>query len=84
MQWDGRIIIFITLRSGARAYPPEDYGGIDGYYNVVQTLADRIHPDYSEMSKWAGKKWHPERFDKDEITFDNPYKRWRFAFIDKK
>jgi len=68
---------------GERACPPEDCGGTDGYYNVIQTLSDKNHPDFEEMRIWAGENWHPEQFVKDEVTFDNPYKRWKYAFLEK-
>lgn len=47
--------------------PPEDCGGIWGYENLKEVLADRNHPEYRETAKWLGLKkhetWDPEEFD---------------------
>ena len=69
---------------GARACPPEDCGGVRGYYNVIETLSDPGHYDYEDMIKWAGKDWDPEKFSPSEVKFENPYKRWKYAFLESK
>jgi len=48
---------------GERACPPEDIGGISGYYRFLETLRDPKHPDYQEMRGWVGKNFDPEVFD---------------------
>jgi hypothetical protein len=68
---------------GERACPPEDCGGVYGYYNVIKVLSNPKNPDYAEIKVWAGKKWNPEKFDKNDIKFEDPYKRWRGAFLEK-
>lgn len=68
---------------GERACPPEDCGGVTGYYNVINTLTDPKKTDYIDMKRWVGKKWSPEKFNANDVKFDNPYKRWRFAFLEK-
>ena len=67
---------------GKRACPPEDCGGIHGYHNVVETLSNPFHPDHRDMRIWAGGDWAPEKFDQNKICFDDPYKRWRYAFLE--
>jgi hypothetical protein len=69
---------------GKNACPPEDCGGVDGYYNVIEILSDLEHDDHEDMRTWAGKDWDPKRFDPASIGFDNPYKRWRYAFLSRK
>jgi len=32
--------------------PPEDCGGIYGYYDILETLKDKNNPEYKEMSEW--------------------------------
>ena len=66
---------------GERACPPEDCGGVDGYYKLLEILSNPKHDEYEEMKIWAGKDWDPEKFDPNEVKFDNPYKRWRNAFL---
>lgn len=69
---------------GKNACPPEDCGGVDGYYNVIEVLSDPEHDDHEDMRTWAGKDWDPKRFDPASVRFDNPYKRWRYAFLSRK
>jgi hypothetical protein len=42
--------------------PPEDCGGIPGFYEMLEVLADPAHPDHAFLKKWAG--------DYDSDTFD--------------
>lgn len=68
---------------GARACPPEDCGGGNGYYEMLKTLSNPEAEEYEEMRMWVGKDWDSEKFEKDAVKFDNPYKRWRGAFLEK-
>ena len=40
--------------AGANACPPEDCGGIHGYYNLLAILADPKHPRHEGMKEWMG------------------------------
>lgn len=53
---------------GANACPPEDCGGIAGYYNLLETLADPKHPEYADMKEWIGGELDPAAFDMDRIN----------------
>ena len=53
--------------AGERACPPEDCGGIDGYYRNLQILKDPGHPDYEDIKPWMGRH-DPERFDLDRAN----------------
>lgn len=68
---------------GEKACPPEDCGGIHGYKNVLTVLADPENEDYDSMRHWVGKDWNPDWFYKDLVEFDNPYKRWKVAFLER-
>jgi hypothetical protein len=68
---------------GERACPPEDCGGVDGYYNVLKTISDIANDDYEDMKIWAGQDWKPDWFYKDLVKFDDPHKRWKGAFLEK-
>jgi len=57
---------------GRRAGPPEDCGGIWGYQQLLEVLADPSHPDHEDQMEWLGLEdpgdLDPARFDADEIT----------------
>jgi hypothetical protein len=53
---------------GKLACPPEDCGGIWGYYNMLEVLKDPEHEDYENIAGWIGGSFDPERFDLDGIN----------------
>lgn len=67
--------------AGERACPPEDCGGEPGYYEMLKTLSEPDNDDYEDMRTWVGENWDSEKFEKGEIKFHNPYKRWENAFL---
>jgi hypothetical protein len=68
---------------GERSCPPENCGGVDGYYNVLKAVSDIANEDFVDMKMWAGQDWKPEWFYKDIVKFDDPHKRWKVAFLKK-
>ena len=52
---------------GARACPPEDVGGIGGFYEYLEALADPKHERHQEYLKWRGP-FDAEMFDVEEAT----------------
>ena len=42
--------------------PPEDCGGIPGYYNMLDALADPEHPDHAGVAEYL-EDWDPKRID---------------------
>jgi hypothetical protein len=53
---------------GRRAGPPEDCGGVWGYGELCDVLADPSHPDHAERVEWLGRPHDPVAFDKDAIN----------------
>lgn len=52
-----------------RAAPPEDVGGIFGYYGMLQALEDPEHPDHEMFLEWLMvDKWDPAEVDLDGIN----------------
>ncbi|NQV26402.1 MAG: SEC-C domain-containing protein, partial [Rhodopirellula sp.] len=48
--------------TGKRNWPPEDCGGIWGYEELLEILADPKHPEYEDRIDWCGE-FDPEEFD---------------------
>jgi hypothetical protein len=66
--------------AGKRACPPEDCGGFWGYEDFLKIIKDPTHEEHLSMLEWAGGEFDPEKFDPQSVHFDNPKKRWEFAF----
>jgi hypothetical protein len=54
--------------AGRRACPPEDCGGVWGYAELLEILADPRHPEHAERLEWLGGPIDPEAFDPDEVN----------------
>src|SRR5262249_12024171 len=39
---------------GERNGPPEDCGGIPGFYELLEAIVDRTHPSHAHLKEWAG------------------------------
>lgn len=53
---------------GERACPPDDCGGIWGFYDFVAAMADRKHPEHQDLKEWYGRLFKPDAFDKKMAT----------------
>ncbi len=53
---------------GKRACPPEDCGGIWGYYSFLKAIQDTNNPEHDHMLEWVGGSFDPEAFDLDDIN----------------
>ena len=65
----------IACIAGARACPPEDCGGVSGYYHLLEARADPGHEDHDMLMEWVGGKFDPEAFDVEAV--DRALKRLR-------
>jgi len=54
--------------AGKRACPPEDSGGVWGYANLLEALADKDHEEHEEYLEWAGEDFDPESFELDGVN----------------
>ena len=52
---------------GQLACPPEDCGGIPGYYDLVEALSDPNHERHEEMLDWVGD-FDPQAFSVDDAN----------------
>ena len=54
--------------AGKKACPPEDCGGIWGYYDLLKTVADPHAEDHEDMTEWLGGNFDPDAFDLEEVN----------------
>lgn len=54
--------------AGKRACPPEDCGGVWGYADFVEAIADPEHEQHEELLEWVGGEFDPEAFDMAETN----------------
>jgi hypothetical protein len=54
--------------AGRGACPPEDCGGMYGYYTKLEALRDAEHPEHEEIIDWMGEDFDPDAFDLEDIN----------------
>lgn len=63
-QGEPRVVCLAAERAG----PPEDSGGIWGYLNLLEAVADPAHPEYEDGLDWLGEEFDPTAVDLDAIN----------------
>jgi hypothetical protein len=53
---------------GERACPPEDCGGIPGFYDLLDALADSAHERHEELMDWLEDDYDPDAFSIDDVN----------------
>ncbi len=76
--WDHEILLEKVLAyqpgfspcciKGERACPPEDCGGVWGYYAKLEALSDRNHPEHDEVAEWMDPKFEAKKFDLTQVN----------------
>ena len=62
---------------GARACPPEDVGGVPGYYEFCKALKDPDHEEHESFMEWFGGDYDSEKFNANEVNLElMKYLRW--------
>jgi hypothetical protein len=65
------VVGYPRCTGGRRAGPSEDSGGIWGYSDLLEVLADTDHPEHAERLDWLGlssaAEFDPAAFDRAEI-----------------
>jgi hypothetical protein len=88
--WDHEIILekimshvpkksYPVCVDGELSCPPEDCGGVSGYYDCVSVLANR--DNRSGLLDWL-EKWLPDDFDPKKVKFESPRRRLKRALAD--
>lgn len=60
----------IVCVAGENACPPDDCGGIGGYYNLLEIISNPKHPDHEHIKEWLGCDWDLHRFDLAQVNDD--------------
>lgn len=63
--------------AGERACPPEDCGGVWGYENLLEIIANPNHEEYKERIEWLEDNFDPVDFDPKLVVFEDPKDRWK-------
>jgi hypothetical protein len=53
---------------GKLACPPDDCGGIPGYYELIEALADPEHDRHEEISEWISDGFDPQDFSVENVN----------------
>ena len=51
--------------AGENACPPEDVGGVPGYYEFLDVISNPDHEEHESMLEWIGGTFDPQLFDID-------------------
>jgi hypothetical protein len=68
------------------ACPPEDIGGLWGYYEFLEIMKDKNHPEYENYAEWIGGDFDPDFGNLDLINevlldgYDQKGRRQDFLF----
>ena len=54
--------------AGEQHGPPEDCGGIPGFYNLLEAIGDPEHEEHQELLDWVGGSFEPDAFSVDEVN----------------
>lgn len=77
--WEHRIVVedrvppqphtaSVRCTAGENACPPEDVGGVPGYYEFLAALKDPAHEEHEILRQWIGGSFDPTRFDLGEVN----------------
>ena len=61
-------VVYPRCLKGKRACPPEDCGGIWGYEELLEILANPDHAEHATYMEWVGGEFDPEAFDLEELN----------------
>jgi len=53
---------------GERHGPPEDCGGVPGFYHLLEAIGDPEHDEHGDLLEWLGDDFDPEAFSVDEVN----------------
>lgn len=73
---DDLIIPFPVCCDGGLCCPPEDVGGLSGYYDFVKIMNKPKHPEHKEYKEWVksklvaiDNKYNPQKFHMEKVNW---------------
>jgi hypothetical protein len=66
----------------ARQCPPEDVGGVHGYYEFLDAMHDPAHPEHEGVKEWWGGEFDPEFVNLEDLNQLLPERDALFAESD--
>jgi len=60
--------MYPVCTDGQRACPPEDCGGIGGFYDLLDAISDPNHDQHEDLCDWLGDDFDPEAFSIDKVN----------------
>jgi hypothetical protein len=67
----------LACLEGERACPPEDVGGVHGYFEFYNALKDPSHEEHESSVEWSGGDFDSVRFDFESVNRElMKYLRW--------
>ncbi len=73
----------VVCLEGERACPPEDVGGVQGYYEFCEAIKDSSHEEHEEYEEWYSSfAWYDKIFDSEKFNLEKvnfellTYVRW--------
>jgi hypothetical protein len=61
-------LVYPICIDGQLACPPEDCGGIPGFYDLLDAVRDPAHEQHQEMRDWIGDDYDPEAFSVEAVN----------------
>ena len=61
-------IAYPMCMAGQLACPPEDCGGIGGFYDLLDALRDPTHEQHEELQDWVSGDYDPEAFSTEAVN----------------
>jgi hypothetical protein len=61
-------LAYPVCTEGKRHGPPQDCGGIPGFYTLLEAVADPAHDQHEELRDWLGGGFDPEAFSVEEVN----------------
>ena len=58
----------VICLGGEMACPPEDVGGLGGYFEFLEAMSDPHHEEHQSMMQWWGQSFDPRAFDITEVN----------------